>query len=140
MHAFLTAGQSLSTLQTPPQPGMPLNAHAPVLTSQLSAVHGLLSLQTLTAPPTHVPPLHWSPLVHGFASLHGSVLGVWTHAPVAGLQVSSVQPLLSLQKTGWLPEQVPFRQPSTVVQALPSLHAVRLAAALLAHFLAAVSQ
>lgn len=119
---------------------MALNWQDPVFTSQLSEVHGSLSSQTLAAPPTHALLAHWSPLVQGLPSLHGRLLAVCRHSPVAALQVSSVHRLLSLQKTGWLPLQLPFRHVSSVVHALPSLHGVRLAAALLAHFFAAVSQ
>jgi hypothetical protein len=71
-----------------------------------SSVHGLLSLQATGAPAWHVPPEQLSPVVHAFPSLHGAVLLVWTH-PVAGLHVSSVHGLLSLQSTGEPPWQMP---------------------------------
>jgi len=54
-------------------------------------------------------------------SLHGSLLFVNTH-PVAGLQVSVVQPSPSLHATGVPPAHAPPEQVSVVVHALPSLH------------------
>ena len=47
----------------------------PVVTSQESLVHTLLSLQTTSVPP-QLPPLQTSPLVHALLSLQGAVLKV----------------------------------------------------------------
>jgi hypothetical protein len=67
---------------------------------QLSAVHGLLSSQFKAALPWHTPAaLQTSPVVHALPSLQAvPVSGVNTH-PVAGLQLSCVQALLSLHTT-----------------------------------------
>jgi hypothetical protein len=93
----------------------------PVAGLHESSVQTLPSPQLVGGPPTQRPPLHTSPEVHAFPSLHGAVLLVCTH-PVAGLHVSLVQPLLSLQLGGAPPTQPPPLQVSFVVQALPSLH------------------
>lgn len=68
----------------------------PLPTLQLSSVHGLASSQLGPGPDWQVPLTQTSPTVHAFPSLHEAELLVWTQ-PVAGLQVSSVQPLPSSQ-------------------------------------------
>ena len=68
----------------------------PVAGLQLSSVQTFPSLQFGAGPPTQLPPLHVSLVVHALPSSQGALLLVWTH-PVAGLQLSSVQALLSLQ-------------------------------------------
>jgi hypothetical protein len=74
----------------------------------------------------HVPDRQVSPVVHRLASLQGFVLLVWTQ-PVAGLQESSVQGLLSLQVGGVPGAQVPVpSQSSTPLHALVSAHDVPL--------------
>ena len=78
----------------------------PVVASQESVVHGLLSLQFLTAPGTQPLALHTSPTVQGLLSVHGLVLAVWKQ-PVLGLQLSSVHALLSLQLTCGPGKQTP---------------------------------
>jgi hypothetical protein len=93
--------------------------------SQESVVQRLPSLQSGGGPPRQVPPWQTSPVVQAFPSLHEAVLFVLMQ-PAAGLQASSVQTLPSLQLGGVLPTQVPPAQTSTVVQALPSLHAAEL--------------
>src|SRR6185369_576328 len=65
--------------------------------------------------------LHVSGAVHELPSLHGAVLLAYWQ-PLAGLQVSSVQTLPSLQLRGDAPTQVPPAQVSTRVHALLSLH------------------
>ena len=62
--------------------------------SQLSVVHALLSLHTVAAPERHVPNAHTSPVVHALPSSQAFVLLAKTQ-PVAGLQLSVVQPLPS---------------------------------------------
>ena len=90
--------------------------------SQPSSVQGLLSSQLSTAPPTQAPPLHVSTVVQAFPSLQAAALFVWTQ-PVAGMQLSSVHALLSLQLNVPVPAwQLPPEQRSPVVQAFPSLH------------------
>jgi hypothetical protein len=88
---------------------------------QESSVHGLPSSQFGAAPPTHTPAEQASPVVHALPSSHDAVLSVFMQ-PVAGLQLSSVQPLLSLQFGAEPPTQAPPEQASAVVQALPSSH------------------
>src|SRR6266540_1692941 len=135
---------SLQTLaapgtQTPPEQASPtvqalpseqnavllVNTHAPVVVLQESVVHTLLSLQTLAAPGTQAPAEQASFSVQALPSEQAAVLLVNTHAPVAGLQESSVQTLLSLQTLA-VPTQTLFKQASPVVQALPSEHSVPL--------------
>src|SRR5256886_13384457 len=84
------------------------------------------SSQLGAGPPRHLPPLHLSLVVQAFPSLQGAVLFVWTQ-PVAGLQVSSVQPLPSSQLIAGPPTQPPLLQVSLMVQAFPSLQGAVLA-------------
>jgi hypothetical protein len=91
----------------------------------VSVVQTLLSLQTTGVPAWHVPPPHTSPLVQAFPSSQGAELFVNTQ-PVAGLQLSLVQTLLSLQTTGVPAWQVPPPQVSPVVHAFPSSQAAAL--------------
>ena len=95
--------------------------------SQLSSVQTLLSLQFGGGPPAQLPPLHVSLVVQASPSSQGAVLLVLTQ-PVAGLQLSSVHTLLSLQFGGGPPTQEPPLQVSLVVHALPSLHGALLLA------------
>ena len=69
--------------------------------SHSSSVQTLLSLQLGAGPPTQMPPLHASAVVQALPSLHIALLSTFAH-PEVGLQLSSVQPLLSLQLTGLL--------------------------------------
>ena len=92
---------------------------SPVATLQLSVVHGLLSLQTRTAPATQPEALHWSPTVHGLLSVQGLVLALCVQ-PVAGLQLSSVHGLLSLQLTCVPGRQTPLWQLSPTEHTLLS--------------------
>ena len=87
-------------------------------------VHGLLSLHTIPMPP-QTPPLQTSNVVHGLPSSQGFVLFAWTQ-PVAGLQLSVVQTLSSLQSTAVPAWQPPSLQTSPVVQAFPSLQTATL--------------
>src|SRR5262247_2000896 len=64
-----------------------------------SFVQTSLSLQSSAGPPTQLPPEHASPVVHALPSLHGSLLFTCVQ-PLAGLQLSSVHGLLSLQLIG----------------------------------------
>src|SRR3954467_12532239 len=92
----------------------------PLAGLQLSSVQTLPSLQFGGTEPTHTPPEHWSTVVHALPSLHGAVLLVFTQ-PLDGLQLSSVQPLPSLQFGGAPPTHAPAAHVSLVVHALPSL-------------------
>src|SRR6185369_5375031 len=93
----------------------------PLAGLQLSSVQPLPSLHTSAGPPWHEPPPHVSLVVHALPSSHATVLLSNTH-PLAGLQLSSVQPLPSLHTSAGPPLQVPPPQVSVVVQALPSSH------------------
>jgi len=99
-------------------------SHTPVDGLQESSVHGLSSLQLVAVPPTHAPPEHASPVVHAFPSSQAAVLFTNSHDPVAGLQLSSVQALPSLQTVDEPGTHRPSRQLSPVVQAFPSLQAL----------------
>ena len=93
----------------------------PVVGLQESSVQALLSLQ-LTATPAQAPPLQMSPEVHALPSEHTAVLAVLTQAPDATLQLSFVQPLLSLQlRTAPGTHALPL-QTSPTVHGLPSVH------------------
>jgi hypothetical protein len=84
-------------------------------------VHGLLSLQSVAAPPVHVPFAQVSPVVQALPSSQDTVLFVLTQ-PVAGLQLSSVHGLASSQLAAGPLAQAPPPHVSPVVQALPSSH------------------
>ena len=92
----------------------------PVTGSQLSVVHRLPSSQTTAEPAWQVPDPQVSPVVQALPSSQAIVLFVKTQ-PVAGLHVSVVHTLLSLQTTAALVLQVPPPQVSPEVQAFPSL-------------------
>src|SRR5437762_14080323 len=85
----------------------------------LSSVQGLPSVQSGAVPPAQLPPLQVSLVVQALPSSQVAVLLVWTH-PVAGLQLSLVQGLPSLQSGAGPPTQRPPPVGSLVVQALPS--------------------
>ena len=97
-----------------------VNTH-PVAVLQLSFVHGLPSLQVGAGPPTQLPPLHVSFVVHALPSLQGTVLFVKTH-PVAVEHESLVHGLPSLHTSAAPPLHTPAAQASLVVHALPSSH------------------
>src|SRR5262245_14132181 len=92
----------------------------PVAGLQLSSVQTLPSLQLGAGPGTQLPPLQTSPTVQALPSLQGLVLLLLTQ-PVAGLQLSLVQTLPSLQLGGGPGTQLPPLHTSPTVQALPSL-------------------
>jgi hypothetical protein len=77
--------------------------------------------------------------VHAFPSLHESVFGALEQRPLAGLQLSVVQVLLSLQffcgPGVQTPAAVQVSEP--VVQAFPSLHVVVASRFMLMHVVAA---
>jgi hypothetical protein len=101
----------------------------PVTGWQASAVQGLPSSKA-TGVPTQLPPEQISPVVQTVLSVQESVLFVYTVLPFAGLQVSSVQGLLSVVGvTGFAPTQAPLPlQLSVWVHASPSLHVAPFAA------------
>jgi hypothetical protein len=93
----------------------------PTAGSQESVVHWLPSLHTGGGPPTQTPPEQVSLVVQALPSLQAATLFTFTQ-PVAGLQESSVQTLVSTQLGGGPPMQAPPEQISLVVHAFPSLH------------------
>ena len=88
---------------------------------QVSLVQTLESLQVMVVP-AQVPPPQTSPEVQALPSLQAAVLLVKTQ-PVAGLQESFVQGLLSLHVTAEPPVQRPPAHLSLTVQAEPSSQA-----------------
>ena len=95
----------------------------PVALSQLSRVHGLLSLQSSGAPDRQVLPWHVSPALQALPSLHAAPAGRGVCAqPVSGVQLSAVQSFWSLQSIAW-PAQSPAAHASFDVQAFASLQA-----------------
>ena len=112
------------TVQTLPssQPAVLLLCTQPLVGSQLSVVHGLLSSQvTLTsiAVPTQALALQTSAVVHALLSLHGSLLAVCTQ-PLTASHESVVQPLLSLQLTALPAVHTPLTHESPLVHTVPS--------------------
>ena len=67
--------------------------------------------------PAHAPPLQVSPAVQALPSSHTAVVLVKTHAPVALVQVSVVQALLSLHVLAAPGTQAPLLHKSPTVQA-----------------------
>ena len=98
----------------------------PVLASQASLVHKLLSSQLIDAPGRHWPPWQASPWVQALLSLHAWVLFVKTQ-PLAGSQLSSVHRLPSSQTKALPGTHTELLHKSPVVQALPSSQAWTLA-------------
>jgi hypothetical protein len=85
-------------------------------------VQALPSLQFSGDPPAHAPPEQLSPVVHALPSLQLPLMGGYWH-PDAGLHVSLVQGLPSLQTTGFPGMHAvldPPAQWSPVVHMLPS--------------------
>ena len=104
---------------------VPVVALAFVATSLTNARDG----QDGGGPPTHVPPLQTSPVVHAFPSVHAAPFDFAgsEQAPVAGLHVpASWHTSLAVHTTGFDPVQTPLSHVSACVQAFPSLHTVPL--------------
>ena len=101
----------------------------PVAGTQLSVVHGLPSshrIAALTAVPAQLPAPQTSFWVHELLSLQGKLFTALTQ-PLAGLQLSVVQGLLSLQFSA-TPPHTPPAHTSFWLQALPSSQALILLA------------
>ena len=92
----------------------------PLTASHWSVVQELESSQFCIAPDTHLPPLHWSPVVHTEPSSQGEVVLTWTQPPVAMEHESVVQGLLSSQVLNLPPPQARPLQASPSVHRLPS--------------------
>jgi len=99
----------------------------PLLGLHPSVVQTLPSSQFGAGPPTQLPPVHVSFVVHALLSLHGLLLFTCVQ-PLAGLQPSVVQTLPSSQFGAGPPWQLPPAHASFVVHALPSSHALLLLA------------
>ena len=111
--------------------------HAPVATLHVPALwHWSLAVQVTGLAPVHVPAWQTSVWVQALPSVHAvplAALGL-VHVPVATLQVPAEWHWsLAVHVTGLAPVQVPAWQVSLWVHALPSLHAVPLAALGLVH-------
>ncbi len=102
--------------------------HAPLTVSQLSSVHTLLSLHDFAAPALQVPPAQPSISVQALPSVQGALLLAEVHAPVATLQPSSVQGLLSPHALAAPPLQALAAHASFNVHWLPSLQGAVLTA------------
>ncbi len=98
-----------------------------VVSLQLPTVHWLFAdEQSVGSPPVQTPLLQMVPVVQNWPSSQAAPfngIGSFTH-PLAGLQLSAVQKLPSLQLRAGPAVQLPARQLSAVVQAFPSLQAV----------------
>jgi hypothetical protein len=102
----------------------------PACGSQVSVVHGLLSLQLSGVPAVQRPAWQVSAPLHRLPSLHELPFGCAVFTQLPALQTSAVQGLLSLQSVSTLHGVQPaigvWMQPEralhvSVVQALPSL-------------------
>jgi hypothetical protein len=90
---------------------------------QLSVVQTLPSLQVSGVPPVQTPAWQVSAPLQTVPSAHAVPFRTGVLAqPVAGLQLSEVQTLPSLQLSGVPVVQVPLWQVSTPSQTSPSLH------------------
>ena len=97
----------------------------PLSGSQVSVVHGLLSLQLSPVPARQMPAWQVSAPLHTLPSLHEvpfASAACWQ--PASGSQASAVHGLLSLQSRAVPAAQTPNWQVSAPSQALPSLHEV----------------
>lgn len=101
----------------------------PVVGSQPSFVHCLLSLQLIVAPGMHTPFWQVSPAVQAEPSLQVLVLSAVNLQPLIGSQVSSVQGLPSSHTSGEPAVQVVPLQVSAPLHTLPSEHPVPAATA-----------
>ena len=98
----------------------------PLLASQPSSVHKLLSLQSIALPGMHLPPSHASSWLHTLASVQGALLFLNTQ-PLSLSQLSSVQTLPSSQGNFLPGVHLLSAQMSLVVQASLSSQATMLA-------------
>ena len=117
--------QTLLSLHAAPDAGVCVQ---PLAGLHESAVHGLPSSQFAGVPPRHAPLWQVSAVVQGLPSSHAPPEeGVLLQEPVAGLQLSEVHGLPSLQFFG-VPLHAPPEQRSAVVHGLPSSQAFELLA------------
>jgi hypothetical protein len=111
--------------------------HAPVLGLHVPAVwHASLAAHVTGLDPVHTPAWHVSVFVHALPSLHDVPFAAtgFEQAPLVGSHVPATwHASLAAHTTGLAPVQTPPWHVSLVVHALPSLHAVPLAAVGLEH-------
>jgi len=124
--------QVSAPLQTSPSGhGVPLVTDAwphPKTGSQVSVVQTLLSLQLSAVPAVHDPLWQVSVPLHTLASAHEVPFSTGVFAqPVAGLQLSVVHTLPSLQLSAVPAVHVPLWQVSVPLHTLPSVHGEPLA-------------
>ena len=100
----------------------------PLVGLQVSVVQAMPSLQLSGGPPTQLPPLQVSFVVHALPSLQGALLLVCWQVPDGAEQVSSVQGLPSSQFLATPGMQLPPLQLSPIVQPLASSQGVPLLA------------
>src|SRR5262249_8102875 len=113
--------QNRPSSQPVPFSGAGSCTHWSVVSSQLSTVHALVSLQSRAVPP-QVPALQTSVTVQNLPSSQlwpCSGTGSCTHWLSPSLQLSAVHGLVSEQSRG-VPAQVPFAHTSPSVQKTPS--------------------
>ena len=116
-----------SVVQASPSSQFFATCWQPRVALQESAVQALVSSQLVGPPGTQEPPPQVSPVVQALLSLHATVFGVNTHAPVLGLHELLVQMLPSSQLFGAPGTHCPEAlQESESVQALASLQSVPL--------------
>ena len=121
---MVMVGQSATVVHAPPQFWMVWCWQLPFCGLQLSAVHGLLSLQVLVVP-AQAPAVQVSFCVQLLLSSHWPPLsGVCRQLPVAASQLSVVHVFWSLQFFWLKAVHLPFKHASLVVQASPSLQVV----------------
>ena len=103
------AGSQLSVVHALPSSQSTGSLTQLLFTQRSFVVHALLSSQSGGGPPTQEPPEHLSAVVQALPSSQDTVLFECVQ-PVAGLQASVVQTLLSLQSGGGPPAQLPPEQ------------------------------
>jgi hypothetical protein len=119
--------QAFPSLQAVPLAAAGLE-HTPLLGSHVPAEwHWSLAVQVTGLEPTQTPTWQESDCVHAFPSLHVVPLGNvgLAHAPLVGSHVPAAWHWsAAAHVTGFEPVQVPARQASVWVHALPSSHVV----------------
>ena len=122
VHGFESSQSPFTLHEVQPPMGV---CWQPLTALHVSVVHALLSLQLSAVPAAQVPLWHASDPLHTFASRHGVPLatGLVVH-PKAGLQLSVVHTLPSLQTIGVPAVQVPAWHDSAPLHTLLSRHGV----------------
>ncbi len=126
LHVSGLPGLPVQTLPSEHGPLGSADQTQPLVGSQLSAVHALLSSHTTGIPLLHVPAAHWSLMVQALPSLHGVPVSGWYWQPSIGLQPKLCAHAPPSWQTAATPTQAPDSHVSPVVQTLPSLHGAAL--------------